>query len=248
MPDLSFAQWLLAIVAAIGIGVAKAGFAGVSMVYVVIFAFLFGARESSGIVLTLLLLGDLAAIRLFRQHARWDYIRRMLPPACVGIVLGTLLMGRLDESAFRPTIGTIILVLTVLHLVRMARPGWLGSVPHARWFAWTMGILAGITSMLANASGPIIALYTLAVGLPKLEFVGTNAWFFMIINALKVPFSISLGLIHANTLLLNVALAPAIALGVWGGRWATHRVSQRTFETLLLAFAAIAALRLIGVV
>jgi uncharacterized membrane protein YfcA len=246
MPDLSVTHWLLAAIAAVGIGVAKAGFAGVSLLYVVIFAFLFGARESSGIVLPLLLIGDLGAIRYFRQHARWDYVRRMLPPAIVGIVIGTLLMGRLDEASFRPTIGAIILALTALQLLRLAKPGWFGAVPHAWWFAWMMGILAGITSMLANASGPIIALYTLAVGLPKLEFVGTNAWFFMIVNAIKVPFSLSLGLIHANTLLLNVALAPAIALGVWAGRWATHRIPQRAFDTLLLVFAAAAALRLIG--
>lgn len=248
MPDLTPAQWILATIGALGIGVAKAGFAGVSLLYVVIFAFLFGARESSGIVLPLLLIGDLGAIRFFRQHARWDYVWKMLPPACVGIVVGTFLIGRLDEAAFRPTVGAIVLGLTALQLVRMIRPAWLGNIPHSRWFAWSMGILAGITSMLANASGPIVALYTLAVGLPKLEFVGTNAWFFLIVNALKVPFSLGLGLIHSNSLMLNVVLAPAIAVGVIGGQWLTHRLSQRAFDGWLLAFATAAALRLLGLV
>jgi hypothetical protein len=100
--------------------------------------------------------------------------------------------------------------------------------------------------MLANASGPIIALYALAVGLPKLEFVGTYAWFFLLINAFKVPFSWALGLVHVGTLMLNVVLAPPIALGVIAGRWLTHRVPQHIFNGLLLAFAAIAALRLVG--
>jgi uncharacterized membrane protein YfcA len=246
MPDLTAAAWALAVVGALGIGLAKAGFAGVSLLYVVIFAMLFGARESSGVVLPLLLLGDLGAIRSFRQHARWDYIWTMLPPACVGILAGSLLMGGLEPAAFRPTLGATVLGLTILQLVRMWKPEWLGTVPHARWFAWTMGILAGITSMLANASGPIIALYTLAVGLPKLEFVGTSAWFFLIVNAIKVPFSAALGLIHADSLLLNVVLAPAVALGLWGGRWITHRISQQVFDGLLLAFAGIAALRMLG--
>jgi uncharacterized membrane protein YfcA len=246
MPDLSLSQWLLAVVAAIGIGIAKAGFAGVSLLYVVIFAFIFGARDSTGIALLLLLVGDIGAVAAFRQHARWEYVRRMLPPACVGVVIGFLLMGRLSEAAFRPTVGGIILVLTALHLLRLARPSWFGTVPHGRTFAWTMGVMAGITSMLANASGPIIALYALAVGLPKLEFVGTNAWFFLIINAFKVPFSYSLGLVRTDTLLLNAALAPPIALGVVLGRWMTHRIPQRLFDTLLLIFAAAAALRLVG--
>ena len=110
-----------------------------------------------------------------------------------------------------------------------------------------MGLLAGDPTMLANAAGPIFALYALAVALPKFEIVGTSAWFFFIINALKMPFSIALGLIHAQTLLLNLILSPAIVAGVFGGRWIIHRVPQRVFDAFLLAFAAIAALRLIGV-
>jgi hypothetical protein len=74
----------------------------------------------------------------------------------------------------------------------MYRPDWFGNVPHARWFAWTIGILAGAATMLANAAGPVFAIYLIAVGLPKMEFVGTSAWFFFIINLFKVPFSIAL--------------------------------------------------------
>lgn len=246
MPDLAPAQWLLAILAAFGLGVGKAGLAGLSLLHVVIFAFLFGARESTGVVLPMLLVGDVCAVTAFHQHARWDYVRRMLPPSCLGIGAGALLLGRLDEAAFRPVIGWIILALTVLQLARMQRPDWFGSVPHAPWFTWAIGLLAGATTMLANAAGPIFVLYALAVGLPKLEMVGTGAWFFFIVNAVKVPFSAGLGLIHGGTLLLNLALVPAIVAGVLGGRWVVHRIHQRLFEMLLLAFAAIAALRLTG--
>ena len=120
-------------------------------------------------------------------------------------------------------------------------------MPHNRWFAWGMGLLAGVTTMLANAAGPIFALYALAVALPKFEIVGTSAWFFFIINSFKVPFSLGLGLIHGQTLLLNLILSPAIIAGVFGGRWIMTRIPQRLFDEFLLAFAAIAALRLIGV-
>jgi hypothetical protein len=212
-----------------------------------LFAFLFGARESSGIVLPMLLLGDIGAVATYRPHARWDYIARMLPPACVGVIIGALLMGHLNDAAFRPVVGWIVLVLTLMQVARSIHPEWMGNVPHARWFAWAMGLLAGLMTMFANAAGPIIALYVLAVGLPKLELVGTSAWFFLILNAFKIPFSVSLGLIHPGTLLLNLMLAPMIALGLVTGRWLIHRVPQRVFDRLLLAFAGIAALRLIGV-
>jgi uncharacterized protein len=246
MPELTPAQWLLAIAGAIGLGVGKAGLAGMSLVHVLIFAFLFGARDSTGVVLPMLLFGDVGAVGLFHQHARWDYVRRMMPPACIGVVVGAFLMRGLSEAAFRPTIGWIILSLTALQVARMYRPDWFGSIPHSPWFAWTLGLLAGTTTMLANAAGPIFAIYLLAIGLPKFEFVGTSAWFFMLINAFKVPFSLALGLIHGQTLILNVVLVPAIAAGLLGGRWIIRRVPQRVFDALLLSFAAIAALRLIG--
>jgi uncharacterized protein len=245
-PDLSAAQWLLAIAAAAGIGIGKSGLSGMSLVHVLIFAFLFGARDSTGVVLPMLLIGDVCAVSIFHQHARWDYVRRMLPPACVGVAIAAVVMRGLSESVYKPIIGLTILGLTVLQVVRLYKPQWLGNVPHARWFAWTIGLAAGGATMLANAAGPIFTVYCLAVALPKFELVGTSAWFFFLINAFKVPFSVALGLIHGQTLVLNAVLAPAILGGIFVGRWLTTHIPQRLFDGLLLAFAAAAALRLIG--
>ena len=105
--------------------------------------------------------------------------------------------------------------------------------------------MAGATTMLANAAGSIMALYALAVGLPKYELVGTNAWFFLTVNSFKVPFSARLGLIRGGTLLLNLALVPAILAGLVAGRVLIRHVPQQLFDSLLLAFAGLAALRLI---
>jgi uncharacterized membrane protein YfcA len=240
-------EWGLAIVAAAGIGIGKSGLAGMSLVHVLIFAFLFGARESTGVVLPMLLIGDVCAVSIFHQHARWDYVRRMLPPACAGVVIAAVIMRSLSEAVYKPIIGITILTLTVLQVVRLYKPQWFGRVPHSRWFAWTIGLIAGGATMLANAAGPIFTIYCLAVALPKFELVGTSAWFFFIINAFKVPFSIALGLIHGETLALNAILSPAILAGIFAGRWLTTNIPQRLFDGLLLAFAAAAALRLMGV-
>jgi hypothetical protein len=247
MPSLSPAQWALAFAGALGMGISKAGFPGMSLVHVLVFALVFGARNSTGIILPMLIAADVFAVRAFRQHARWIYIRRMLPAAVVGIVVGFALMGRLDEKAFAPLIGGIVLVLAVLQAGRMARPDLLADVPHSQPFAWTMGLLAGITTMLANAAGPVVTLYALSVSLPKFELVGTIALFFFIVNLIKVPFSAWLGLIRADTLMLNLIFVPVVYVGIAIGRWLTHRVSQRLFDGLLLAFAFVAALRLVGV-
>lgn len=245
MPTLSPVEWALAIAAAIGMGLSKGGLAGIGLFHVIVFAFLFGARESTGVVLPLLLVADVCAVSAFKQHARWDYVRRMLPPACVGVALAALFMRGISEARYKPLIGWTVLALAAMQVVRMYRPDWLGDVPHTRAAVWGIGLLAGATTMLANAAGPVITIYCLAVGLPKFEVIGTLAWFFFIINAFKVPFSAGLGLIRADTLLFNLILVPAVLVGVFGGRWLLQRIPQRLFNLLMLAFAALAALRLI---
>ncbi len=246
MDQLTWHQSLLLIIAAAGIGVSKSGFAGVGMLHVIIFAMIFGAKASTGVLLPMLVIGDCCAIALFGKKVQWPQVRRLLPPALIGVVLGTLLMGRLDESIFRPLVGTIILSLTVVQVIRLWRPTTFEHIPHATWFAWTLGLLAGVTTMLANAAGPVVALYLLAVALPKWELVGTSAWFFLVLNVFKLPFSFGLGLIDLQSLSINALFSPAILLGMWAGKWLVQRVPQKLFDSFLLAFTAVAAVRLIG--
>jgi len=247
MPHFTLFQWFLAIIGAMGIGVAKSGFSGVSLLHVLIFANLFTAKDSTGVVLPMLIVGDLCAVFIFRRHARWDYVRRLLPPTALGVMIGAYLFRMISEAQFKPVIGAVILTLTALQLLRLSRPQLFEHVPHRLWFAWTMGLAAGITTMLANAAGPITALYLLAVALPKFELVGTSAWLFFVVNCFKVPFSAANGVIHLDTLLLNAALVPAILCGLFAGRWLVTRLPQRLFDTFLLVFAGLAAARMLGV-
>lgn len=246
LEHLTATQGLLLFIATAGIGFSKSGFAGVSMLHVVVFALVFGARESTGILLPMLIIGDVCAIWMFGKKVRWIHIQRLLPPALVGVVIGWALMDVLNDNIFRPIVGGIILALTAIQVTRLWRPGWFEAIPHQRWFALSLGLLAGITTMMANAAGPVVALYLLAVTLPKLELVGTSAWLFLILNISKLPFSYGLGLIDLQTLSVDIALSPAIPLGMITGRWLVHRVSQKVFDSFLLAFTAVAAARLIG--
>ena len=246
---------MLAALASLGVGVSKAGFPGMALLHVMIFAFLFGARDSTGIVLPMLIVGDLGAIGGFYPHTRWDHLRRTLPAACVGVFVGTFLMRYLSDTAFAPVLGWIILSLVVLHVrqaaVEKRSGGFSQSVPENPpdlfSTAVPLGLLTGVTTMLANAGGPVLTLYLLGRKVPKLELTATIAWFFFVLNLFKVPFSVGLGLIRPDTLALNAVLVPGIAIGLLFGRWLVHRVPQRLFNQLLLAFAALAAIRLIGV-
>lgn len=246
LPELTANQWLLAGVAAFCIGFSKSGFAGVGLVTVVLMARQFDPRQSTGVLLPLLIVGDILSVLVFHQHARWVHIWRMLPPTVLGIVAGYLVMQRIPDAAFGPVIGWIVLLMVVLQLFRQLAPQLCANVPHSRLFAWLMGIWSGLATMLANAAGPIMALYFLAIRVPKYEFVGTSAWFFLIVNVFKVPFSAHLGLISSSSLLFNLVLIPVVAVGIAAGRFLVKIISQRLFEQILLAFAALAALRLIG--
>ncbi len=242
---IELSQWMLLGLAALGIGITKSGFSGMSMVHVLIFAHLFGARESTGIVLPLLIAGDVFAMFTYGKHANWNYIRKMLPPALTGIVLGAWVMTWLSPKIYEPLIGIIIVMLVILQTVRTWKGNWFDRVPHSMGFAWSMGGLAGTTTMLANAAGPVFGLYLLAIGLPKLEFVGTAAWFFLLINVIKLPFSWGLGLIRLETLTMNLLLLPLVAIGLWIGRLLLKRISQRIFDSLILLITAVAAIRLL---
>lgn len=246
MPSLTAAQWIFAVIAGLGVGVAKSGFAGVSLIHVLVMAHIFGDKASTGVVLPMLVVGDICAVLAFKRHAVWRHVARTLPVACVGVAVGTWLMTLVPQEAYKPIIGWTVLALVLVQLWRMWKPAMFEHVPHSWPFAATMGMLAGITTMMANAAGPVMGLYFLAVGLPKFQLTGTSAWFFLLINLYKIPFSISLGLIRADTLLFNAVLAPAILAGLFLGRWLLHHVPQKLFDGMILAFAAVAALQRIG--
>lgn len=245
MPGLEIYQWALLALAAFGIGITKSGFSGVSMVHVLIFAYVFGARQSTGVVLPMLIAGDIIAMFIYGRHANWKYVWLMLLPAMIGVCVGFWLMSWLDESVYRPLIGTIILGLTAMQIVRLWREEWFSKVPHSMWFAWSMGILVGLTTMLANAAGPVFGLFLIAIALPKLEFVGTAAWFFLILNVSKLPFSWALGLIRVDTLLLNLLLVPVILIGLYVGRSIVTRIPQKAFDSIILTFTGLAAIQML---
>ncbi len=246
LENLSTANWLLLCIAAFGIGITKSGFSGVSLVHVLIFAYVFEARASTGIVLPMLIAGDVIAMLMYGKHADWGYVKNMLGPAMLGVILGWMCMSFIPESLYRPIIGLIILLLALMQIARMAREEWFTKVPHTTWFAWMMGILVGITTMMANAAGPVFGLFLLAIGLPKREFVATASWFFLILNICKVPFSMNLGLIQVESLILNGLFIPLILIGLLVGRSILKRIPQRAFDVTILILSSIAALFLLS--
>jgi uncharacterized membrane protein YfcA len=241
-------QWVLACLGAFLVGLSKTGVAGLGVLSVALFALILPARESVGVVLVVLLCADVVAVTAYRREASWRHLLRLFPWAAAGIVLGYLVVGRIDDTQVRRLIGAILLAITVVHVLRRARGNAAvqpADRPRSIWFAPLVGMTAGFTTMVANAAGPIMILYLLAMGLPKLEFIGTSAWFFFAANLFKVPFSYSLGLIDVGSLGIDLPLIPFAVVGALFGRVIVRYIDQRVFEVLALLLTVVAAVRLL---
>ena len=187
-------QWALGALGAFLVGLSKTGVPGLGILNVAIFASVFPARESVGLVLVILLCGDIVAVTTYRRDASWPHLLRLFPWAAAGIVAGYFALGRVDDIQMRHLIGVILLGLVALQYIRSRRPAAPDgeALPVRAWLAPLAGIIAGFTTMVANAAGPVMVLYLLAMRLPKIVFVGTAAWYFFALNVFKLPFSAAL--------------------------------------------------------
>jgi hypothetical protein len=237
--------WIIAIIAALCIGLSKAGFGGFGIIAVLLMAGIMPARESTGAVLPMLIAADLMAVGSFHRHVAWKDFWKLLPTTFLGLLAGWFLMGHIPAAIFGHVLGWMVLAMMVLVLWQRFDRRVLASITHHPLLATGSGFLAGISTMLANAGGPAMTFYLLARGLDKMAFVGTCAWFFFVTNLVKLPMSWSLGLITSKSLLLNLFLLPAIAAGMLLGKYFLGKVPQAPFEWLLIVMATASALRLI---
>jgi uncharacterized membrane protein YfcA len=241
-------QWICAILGAFMVGIAKAGITGLSILSVALFTHVFpSSKQASGLVLPLLIFGDCVAVVSYRAHTQWRHLWKLMPWTAAGVVLGYFALGHISDRTARIMIGVIIVSLCVLGYWRR----YLTVQPQDTTGAWhwtiaaALGVVAGFITLVANAAGPLMAIYLIAMRLPKMQFVGTAAVFFMVLNLFKVPFMVKLGLITAQSFEFNLLLAPAVLLGAFAGRWLLMRINQRLFENLVLALSAVAGVLLI---
>ncbi|MDX3231494.1 sulfite exporter TauE/SafE family protein [Streptomyces sp. ME19-01-6] len=259
------------------VGFSKTAVSGANTVSLAVFAAVLPARESTGVLLPLLIVGDVFAVYTYRRHADWTTLVRLFPAVAAGVVAGTVFMLWADDAAVRTSIGAILLLMAGVTVWRRraaakaqkaqkaqkaGEAGEAGKAGEARKAgdvgkeagerqggarlkAGSYGVLGGFTTMVANAGGPVMSLYLLSAGFRKLGFLGTSAWFFLIVNVAKVPFSVGLGLIDGHSLLLDAGLALFVVPGAFLGKAVLDRINQRLFEQLVLAATLLGGLQLL---
>ena len=215
----------------------------------------FGGRASAGAVLPMLVFADSFAVAWYKRHARWDKLRVMIPWVLVGVALGAFILNwmtqfKLKTDPLGPVIGWVTLGLLSLHLVKLRFPDNFSLKSHAA--AAVVGASAGVATTVANAAGPITGIYLTSIDLSKEVMMGTGAWFYFLINLVKVPVFAMLTMhdpanpmFTAATLKFDVAIIPFILCGAFFGKWLLGKIPQKAFDSTVLILSALAAINLL---
>lgn len=247
MFDLSPLSWTLLAVAAFLVGISKTAIPGVNTVSVALFASVLPAKASTGALLLLLIVGDIFALSVYRKHAHWPTLIRMVPAVLLGLVAGAGFLYFSPDAGVRFGIGLLLLLLMGITLFQRRKKSageqlsQQDAAPLRPFAATLFGSLGGFTTMVANAGGPVMSMYFWAARFPVHTFLGTTAWFFAVMNVLKLPFSLSLGIISLETLHLDALLLPAVLLGAVVGMKVARQISQLVFDRLVILMTILGA-------
>lgn len=243
--EINALEWLIIVVCGMLIGMSKVGVPGVSMIVVPALAFIFGAKASTGVLLPILMMADLFGVAYYRRHANWTYLVKILPWAVLGVLLALWIGEIVNDEQFKNLIAILVFLSIGLMLWQDKRKGK-NLFPDKWWFAASMGILGGFATMIGNVAGPVFAIYLLAMHLPKNSFIGTGAWFFMIINITKFPLQLFVWHnITSETLIIDLMTLPSIALGAFIGFKVVKIIPERVYRGFVIVITVISAFLLL---
>ena len=235
---LSTLQWVAICFAVFLLGISKSGIKGIGIVLVIILAFVFGEKASTGILLPMLIAADIMAVIYYNRHANWNYIKKLMPWMVIGVLVGVWIGNDISEVLFK-RIMAIIIITSVLIMFLTERHKST-KTPTNPIFSIVAGFFSGFSTMIGNLAGPISNVYFLAMRLPKNEFIGTAAWLFFIINIFKLPFHFFVWkTVTKETLILNTVLFPLIFLSFLAGIWIVKQISNVNYRRFVLLVTAI---------
>ena len=243
VPYLSLA-FTIALGAALLLGIAKSGIKGLAVLIVTGLALVYGAKESTGILMPLLICGDILAVIYYKRHVKWIYLIKLLPWMVLGVLVGVVLGKDLPEDLFKSGMAVIILISVVIMYYWERKKD--RKVPTHWSFAALMGMMGGFSTMVGNLAGAFSNIYFLAIKLPKNEFIGTAAWLFFIINLFKVPFHIwSWGTINRTSFQISLSLIPAVIAGFCLGIFLVKKINNDKYRQLILLLTGLGGLAIL---
>lgn len=229
------------------IGIAKTAVSGMGLVSAALLADVLPAKQSTGIILVLLIFGDLFAIGIYKKHVEWKLLKNLLWPVVIGLIIGVAVLIQVTDPSLKRIIGWIVLILVALFPIssRLMKDekDLAGNLP--KFIGYGLGSMAGFMSMLANSGGPPMSIYLLLRRNSVMNFLGNSAWIFFILNVSKVPILLVLGILKFDSLQYILPAMPTVAIGAILGRRFISRINLTLFQNLTLLSAAAAGLNLV---
>ena len=238
-------DWILLFTCALLIGMSKTGIQGITLLAIPLMAVNFGAKASTGLILPMLCFSDLIAVFYYRRTAEWKYVFKLLPAAIVGFFLAIAVDKLIPDDEFRRLMAVCIFMGLAV-MFRTEKKGKENKMSAAWWYAPVFGLMGGFTTMIGNAAGPVLAVYLLSMRLPKYSFVGTSAWFFLLVNYLKLPLQLFVwDNISLTTIALNAITIPFMIAGALVGIWFVKKVPEKTYRTFIIVITILSTLMLL---
>lgn len=238
-------DWGILFLSALLIGISKTGIQGISLLAVPLMAMTFGAKPSTGLILPILCMADLVAVLYYRRIAEWKYVLKLLPTALAGFAVALFVDRLVPPTEFKHLMGACLLIVLVV-MLWMDWKGKENTLSSHWWYGSLFGLMGGFTTMIGNAAGPVMAIYLLSVRMPKNSFVGTNAWFFLVINYLKIPVQVfAWGNITSSSLMLDACTIPFVLIGGLLGIALVKKLPEKGFRYFTTAVTCLSVLLLL---
>lgn len=235
MLSLGLFQWTVLALTALCIGMSKTGVQGLMLLIVPYMAMAFGAKESTGVILPMLCIADIIAVTYYKRIADWRVVAKLLPTAILGFFVAIFVDKLVPAQGFRQLMGwtlALALVVMIWSEIYGKENRWM----KCWWYSALFGLLGGFTTMIGNAAGPVMSVYLLSMRKEKMAYIGINAWFFLVVNLLKVPLQIFVwDNITWETFKLNLLMLPVIGLGALIGIHLVKLFPERAFRRFIQA-------------
>ena len=239
--------WGIYFFCALLIGMSKSGIQNIGTLTVPLFAILFGAKYSTGIVLVLLCFADLIAVIYYRKAFLWSEVKKLLPLSVIGLILGLIFGNYIDDTTFKVSMGVCLLlgVIIMLYTERISLERQ-RNLTSKKWYSPLFGLILGFSTMIGNAAGPALSVYMLSKRLDKITFAATSAWFIFILNVSKIPLQIFVwDNLSWTGFYLNLMALPFILLGGIMGIKLVKILPEKIFRYLIISLVVLASVLLI---
>lgn len=242
MPDLTF--FLVAALAVFLVGLSKSGLvASLGVVGVPVLTLVMPARDAAGMMLPLLIVMDVIALLAYRREVEWRIFWILLPGALVGSMVAFALSAVVSEAMVRLAIGIIALLFVLDAWLPLRKK--LKGLPPSRGWGTFWGSIAGFTSFISHTGGPPVQIYMLPLRLRPALFAGTNAVFFAVVNAIKIPPYFMLGQLSWANMQAALYLVPVAIGGMLFGIFMVRRVDPAIFYRVAYVLIFLLSLKLI---